>query len=85
VIGGGRLGLLQHRGRKARVRRTELKGEGGLPWRELIERGGRGGGGFSSSAVDNKLQHRSGQKEMESGGALCAAQSEEKRGAGKIK
>jgi hypothetical protein len=56
-----------------------------LPWREVTERGGRGGGGFDSSAVDGELWHRSGQKAMGSGGASCAARSEEKRGMGKRK
>jgi hypothetical protein len=60
-------------------------GGGGLAWREVTERGGRGGGGFDSSAVDGELWHRSGQKAMGSGGASCAARSEEKRGMGKRK
>jgi hypothetical protein len=60
VIGDGRLGLLQHRGKKARVRRIELKGEGGLMWRELTERGGHGNGGFDTSAIEDELRHWSG-------------------------
>jgi hypothetical protein len=38
-----------------------------------------------SGIVDGKLRHWSGQKAMGSGGASCAARSEEKRGAGKRK
>jgi hypothetical protein len=84
VIDDGRLELIQHRGRKVRVRRMELRG-GGLPWRKLTERGGCGGGCFDSGVVDCELRHRSGQKAMGSGGASCVARSEEKRGAGKRK
>jgi hypothetical protein len=69
------------------------KGEGeargiearGLSWRELTERGGRGGCGFDSGTVDSELRHRSGQKAMGSGGASCAARLKEKRGAEKRK
>jgi hypothetical protein len=56
-----------------------------LPWRELIERDGRGGGNFDSGTVDGELRHQKGQKSMGSGGASCVARSEEKRGAGKRK
>jgi hypothetical protein len=74
VIGGGRLGLLQHHERKARVRSMKLKGGGwGLLWRELTERGGRSGGGFISGAVNGEVQYQSRQKAMGSGGASCTA------------
>jgi hypothetical protein len=72
-------------GKKGVGEAHRIEGGGGLPWREVTERGGRGGGGFDSSAVDGELWHRSGQKAMGSSGASCAARSEEKRSMGKRK
>jgi hypothetical protein len=56
VSGGG--GHLKLWWREERVRHLEIKegGGGGLPWRELTERGGcGGGGGFDSGVVDGEL------------------------------
>jgi hypothetical protein len=62
--GGGHLKLWE---REERVRRLEIK------------EGGYRGGGFDSGGVDGEFRHRCRQEALGSGGASCAAWSEEKR------
>jgi hypothetical protein len=61
--GGGHLKLL---GREERVRRLEIE-EGGCHGGSSPR---RGGGGFSSGAVDGELRHRRGQEAMGSSGGF---------------
>jgi hypothetical protein len=71
VIDGGRLRLLQHRGRKARVRCTKI--EVGVAWKPSSPQDGNGGGGSKSCGGDGSGDWRtawaSSKKALEGRGA----------------